>query len=692
MISHFIFKYLIFFSIVFSPLLAQDQKILIVGRVISQDGLGVPYANIFTEHGKATTSNRDGRFILNIDSDSTQIIIIQHSLFESDSVQVAMFNRPGIEIPLIRKTYQFNPVIVYGNLYGKESLDLPVNHRVIDFNSIPSSGISLGEKIDRFGIQLRDYGGPAGLKTISSPTGYSEHILITLDGFTLNSPQNGIFDMSSLPADFFSHGEFYPGQASSLYGSHAVGGTLNLLPAKPLSFLKLRSGSLGDRGASGEYSLGIGKADASFYLNHFESEGNFRENNRFRQSTGGTKLRFKNLAGWNLGGLIVSTETERGIPGSIQYPSPQAFKKNDDYFYLISGRTVSRWGQTALMVGAINSDEHYTNSDWAIDSRHNVENQQARLLHRIGHGGNSRNTVNLEYRKTKIKSDDAGNHAMVGFAAGVLTQFTIDDDITLSPSLRLDWDNHSKNSIATGNLAILWSSTISPLKSLTISSGTSYRTPTFNDLFWQDALGYSIGNPHLEPERGISTDFKINFIPILDDLIHVSANMANFRTENLIQWMPNEVWIYSPKNVLKSESTVRGLITTITPNNFPVHITLGMEKIDSRILSKGIDQGKKLLYVPPTSHWAEIQLKIGRTQLDLSVKNLGRRRYSYSDGAFLKLYRRLDSSLRHGFKLSGVKFTIEAGARNILDHMDLQSIYDYPEPGRTLFMILAVER
>ena len=86
---------------------------------------------------------------------------------------------------------------------------MPVEHRALDFNLISSSGVSLGERVDRFGIQVRDYGGPAGLKTVSSPTGYSEHILITFDGLNLNSPQNGVFDMSSLPADFFSHGELF---------------------------------------------------------------------------------------------------------------------------------------------------------------------------------------------------------------------------------------------------------------------------------------------------------------------------------------------------------------------------------------------------------------------------------------------------------------------------------------------------
>ena len=680
---------LIFFLVFITSILAEKDRMIISGDIFSNDGRTIPYVNISTELGESSTSDRDGRFILSIDNNQTKEVIFQHSAFESDTLDISTLMEENVTISLVQKSYLLSPIIIYGNLYGKESLQLPVEHRALDFNLISSSGVSLGEKVDRFGIQVRDYGGPAGLKTVSSPTGYSEHILITFDGLNLNSPQNGVFDMSSLPADFFSHGEFYSGQASSLYGSHAVGGTLNLMPAKPRNFITIRSGSLGDRGASAEYTLGLGETDFSIYGNKFQSDGNFRENNSFFQESGGAKLQLKNLAGWKISGIMMSTKAERGIPGSIGYPSLEAWKKNHDSFYLFSARTVSKWGQTELTSGFIDSDENYRDPAWDIDSNHRIKNLQNRFIHRVEKDKYLRNTISLELRQTKVNSDDAGNHSMVGAASGFLSQITINEKFVFSPSLRFDWNNYSKKNIATGNLALLYSFPIKPIESLTISSGTSYRSPTFNDLFWEDPLGYTIGNPDLKSEQGISTNLKINFQPLID-IVYFSAKAGKYHTDNLIQWTPNEAWVYSPQNVSKSESIIMGIITSIKPKKFPIQFTLGIEKTDSQILSNSINKGKRLLYVPPTSQWAEIQFIIGKTIYDLSFRNLGPSRYSYDDDAFMGKYRRLDLSINHSSKLNGYIMTFEAGARNLLNNKDLQSIYNYPEPGRTLFLVLSI--
>ena len=133
-----------------------------------------------------------------------------------------------------------------------------------------------------------------------------------------------------------------------------------------------------------------------------------------------------------------------------------------------------------------------------------------------------------------------------------------------------------------------------------------------------------------------------------------------------------------------------GIITSIKPKKFPIQFTLGIEKTDSQILSNSINKGKRLLYVPPTSQWAEIQFIIGKTIYDLSFRNLGPSRYSYDDDAFMGKYRRLDLSINHSSKLNGYIMTFEAGARNLLNNKELQSIYNYPEPGRTLFLVLSI--
>jgi len=188
MTPHFKYIFPLIIGLAIAQILTGQTTALLIGWVTGPDGRGIPYANVYLKDGEAgTTSDREGRFILQTDGEESRKLLISHSAFQPVEISIQEMNRLGGEITMEIKTYRFDPVVVYGNLYNRESLQLPVSHRAVELQKYPASGNSIGEKLDRLGIQVRDYGGPAGLKTVSSPTGYSEHILVMLDGFPLNS-------------------------------------------------------------------------------------------------------------------------------------------------------------------------------------------------------------------------------------------------------------------------------------------------------------------------------------------------------------------------------------------------------------------------------------------------------------------------------------------------------------------------
>ncbi len=53
-----------------------------------------------------------------------------------------------------------------------------------------------------------------------------------IDGFPVNSPSYGEFDISSLPLDGFERVEIVRGAQSALYGSNAMGGVVNFIPER----------------------------------------------------------------------------------------------------------------------------------------------------------------------------------------------------------------------------------------------------------------------------------------------------------------------------------------------------------------------------------------------------------------------------------------------------------------------------
>lgn len=93
----------------------------------------------------------------------------------------------------------------------------------------------------QLGLFLRNYG-PAGLSMLSLRGTAPHHTAIMWEGLPLNSPMNGVHDLSLIPAFFITNALVQPGGGSTWWGSGAIGGAIQMESA--LSFqqpLSIRS-------------------------------------------------------------------------------------------------------------------------------------------------------------------------------------------------------------------------------------------------------------------------------------------------------------------------------------------------------------------------------------------------------------------------------------------------------------------
>lgn len=86
------------------------------------------------------------------------------------------------------------------------------------------------------GVQLKDYGGVGGIKTINIRSMGSQHVGIYYDGVELGNAQNGQIDLGQLSLDNIQEIAVYNGQRSTLLqpaSDFAHGGTVYIRTRQP---------------------------------------------------------------------------------------------------------------------------------------------------------------------------------------------------------------------------------------------------------------------------------------------------------------------------------------------------------------------------------------------------------------------------------------------------------------------------
>ena len=101
----------------------------------------------------------------------------------------------------------------------------------------------------RAGIDIGNQGGPGKLSTVFLRGTESDQVLVLVDGVRMGSVSAGLFSFQDLPVDQIDRIEIVRGPRSSLYGSEAVGGVIQI-------FTRRDQGAFAPR-----FRVGIGSHD-----------------------------------------------------------------------------------------------------------------------------------------------------------------------------------------------------------------------------------------------------------------------------------------------------------------------------------------------------------------------------------------------------------------------------------------------
>ncbi|WP_437372624.1 TonB-dependent receptor plug domain-containing protein [Maribacter litoralis] len=173
---------------------------------------------------------------------------------------------------------QLDEVIVTATRTERQLSSLPLPVTLVGKKQIIKSGtVRLNEILNE----------QTGIITVTDESGFqgvqiqgiaSDYILILIDGVPLVGRNAGNFDLSRLTVGNIKQIEVVKGPSSSLYGSEALGGVINIITEKPKTEdlsgnASYRIGSFTQQDMNLDLKQGFEKFRYGFFANRFSSEG-----------------------------------------------------------------------------------------------------------------------------------------------------------------------------------------------------------------------------------------------------------------------------------------------------------------------------------------------------------------------------------------------------------------------------------
>lgn len=618
-------------------------------------------------------------------------------------------------------------ILVEANRIPTSVLFSPNKVQVIDERFI--SRINGNKLSDALGLAdavfIKDYGFNSGLKTISLNSTQSEHALILLDGVKLNSEQNSQFDLGTIQIDDISKIEVSTGGASSLYGSDAIGGVINILTAnnelnKPIGFnIKSEIGSYGYKkiflklennlklknknmlGLSISYANENARNNYDYlFFNGFTFQKKERQNSDYITQSANINLNYnrddksslklitmynywnRNFPGIELGSSPdFSNQTDRNVLSSLSYRRTfHTIELNTRVDYKYSLMNFSD-PETFTLQSPINSFYKLSTLVNSSELKFNTfNNSEIRSGYETSFSNNISNEV------------DASSLIQTGVYTAGKTEFSdlLFSKVTLFPSVRYDYYSNIHQGVLTGKMGL----NIKPFKKINLtlksSVGNNFRVPTFNDLFWM-----GLGNKDLLPEKSISLDggAYFGFHLLADNQLEFS--LFDIKTTDRIIWIPDANGIWRPENIGKVRS--RGIDISFSTNlslfkHFSTNINLnynyGTSIKDSYDFPGDDSNNKQLIYVPQEYFKSLLGLSynfnkgfLKQISANLFYTYTGKRYIDPENTRFEPYYDLIDANINVTFNL----FNTDASFKFMLNNVtntDYRVIAGYPMPLR----------
>lgn len=606
-------------------------------------------------------------------------------------------------------TYSLDQITVTANRFKNLSRDLPTKLEIVSYQTLRNTnGFSLAEKLKIVPeIFIKSYGTRASLNTLSLNGLGTEHTLILLDGIKLNSFQNSVVDLSTIDIENIDRIEILNNGISSLYGSDAVGGVINLISKRePSSFTEklfsLKSsvsyGSYNTFRSSINFYKNFQSAEAAVFISKETSDGDFdyyydnglkllhkkRENSSYSLTDAGLTTQYIFNSSTRINFLSTFSNHLVNIPGIEVGSSPSiSLQKEKNWNNILSYEKLF----TDKVI--LKADFNFQNNLMKYELKPNIKSFYKNIVYSLNTNLNfdfssTKNTLGYDYTKAELISNElAPNINRDVHALFISNQSTVFSCLNLYASTRFDHYSDISKNVLTYQFGL----NLKPFEKIELrlkaNTGKNFRAPTFNDLYWKNS-----GNKNLKPEISFNNEFGIFYELNYILRFNVEFSYTNIKALDRIIWLPQRDLIWRPQNI-NSSSSNNFLLTLSAANeqtslvNFKINVGLNLlntKKTNSNYNSDPT-AGKYFPYIPLESIKSSLFINHKNISLNLFFNHYGKRYSDFENLKAMPVINTIDGNISYSIMLFGFSSTLRFEVNNI-SNLNYQILSGYPMPLR----------
>jgi outer membrane cobalamin receptor len=633
------------------------------------------------------------------------------------------------------KSYSLDEIQITGK---KNAAEIIPPHKLSGVVLHNLSSQSVADAVRFFsGIQVKDYGGIGGLKTINIRSMGTNQMGVFYDGIQLGNAQNGQVDLGRFSIDNIGSISIYNGQKSSMLQSakdYGAAGTIYIQTVRP-KFLdnknfnfaaRVKGGSFGlinpsvlfqqkikklfDLSLSAEFLNANGK-----YNFHYTDFANY-DTVVGRKNADITALRteaaiFGYFADGNWKLQIYNYNSERGLPGYVGRDIYNHFERQRDNNFFMQGTVKKNFGKYSMLFNAKYADDYmrYTNPDTTtrvIDIYYRQREVYLSMANAFQPFRVWETALSVDFQYNTLLSDRS--------------DFTFPSRCTLltalSSSLKLSFvrlqasllgtfvKDEVKNGVAQQHKAVFTpavTASFSPFRRTPLNIRAFckriFRLPTFNDLY------YTLGMmSYLKPEFVQQYDVGAEYILKKGGKIIKNMNVSvdfyyNYVENKIVALMSSNAFRWQMLNMGKVKvlgTDFAADVELLLHKNLSLNILANYSFQDARNFTDKNDKYYRHLLPYSPQHCATLAANITFKNLRFNYCFIytGER---YAAGAniamfYVRPFQTHDISAKYTFNIKRKQFMVNLDINNIFNQQ-YEVVLNYPMPGTNFKIGLSCE-